>query len=81
MVTYASRYCKERKARLKALGICQDCGQGKAEPERTLCEYCLGSRRLHDKLTRPHVHPSYVKKPVRSVKDIDLMMRLAKRVS
>lgn len=39
------RQClKKRRARLKAEGICQDCGKVPAKAGRTLCEPCIASR-------------------------------------
>jgi hypothetical protein len=42
---YNRRYRIERSAALKALGICQRCGQSDARPGRTTCQACLGKVR------------------------------------
>lgn len=41
---------KRRKARLKRLGLCQDCGKCARARGRTLCVDCLEDRRMRSKV-------------------------------
>jgi len=81
-------YQRERKVRLKAKGLCQDCGQFQPEPERTMCWRCLENRKRREKgqprlkgTVRPHgAKPQ--KEPVReSAVYLDRMMQLLERLS
>jgi len=41
---YIANYCRRRKAELKAVNLCQDCGNDEPKKGRTLCEACLQHR-------------------------------------
>ena len=47
-----AEYQKERRARLKAEGLCIVCGRENAVEGHTLCQYCLDRLRIGTKLRR-----------------------------
>jgi hypothetical protein len=46
---YIPVYLSERKAMLKRIGLCQDCGFRFAAESRTLCAECLRKRRENER--------------------------------
>ena len=87
MSTFDQRgYQRERKLRLKAKGLCQDCGQTKPEEGRTMCERCLQNRiragrglpRLNG-LVRPHRYRLPGKPPGEDTERLDRLMALAEK--
>lgn len=43
------QYIRERRAKLKAKGLCQGCGQQQPFESRTLCGWCLIERRVAER--------------------------------
>lgn len=77
-------YQRERKLRLKAKGLCQDCDQTKPEAGRTMCERCLQNRIRAGKglprlkgLVRPHRSRLPGKPPHEEAERLDRLMYLA----
>ena len=48
--TKKNEYMRQRRAALKARGICVDCQNTPAKEGRTLCDFCLEQRRVREKL-------------------------------
>lgn len=49
MVVDLKKYIQERRAKLKAKGLCQGCGQQQPFENRTLCGWCLIERRVAER--------------------------------
>lgn len=45
-------YCRERRKRLKAEGLCIDCGKRQANEGRTRCPVCARKKRESDQVSR-----------------------------
>lgn len=83
-------YQRARKQRLKALGICQDCGQAPPKLDRTLCQRCITNRTNYLKglplipgTKRPHrnEHQPQRKPVMEDTERIDRMLALAARLA